>query len=66
MPDGAFVLLDDAPFLVLDRKLVAWTRTGYEQRRARPVRGVARVITPPSTVAVLSGYAVQIDAVAQD
>jgi hypothetical protein len=67
LPDGAFVRLDSAPFLVLGRKLVAWSSDGYKQRRARPVRGEADVITPPSTIAVLSaGDPVQIDAAAYD
>ena len=59
-------LLDNASFLVLGRKLVAGTSDGYEQRRAPSLRGVAYAITPPSTIAVLSGYAVQIGADAQD
>jgi hypothetical protein len=55
------------PVLVLGGKLVAWTREGYEHRHARPVRGIADVITPPSTIAVLSaGDPVQIDAAAFD
>jgi hypothetical protein len=66
LPDGAFVH-DNGPCLVLGRQLVAWTRDGYSQRRARPVRGTADVITPPSMIAVLSaGYEVQIDAAGYD
>ena len=63
LPDGAFVLLDNVPAVVLDDELVEWTRTGYESRRARPTRGTANVITPPSSVAAFrAGYAVQVDA----
>jgi len=63
LPDGAFVLdPDGAPHLVLGREIVEWTRAGYAARRARPLRGAATVITPPSSLQVLrAGYPVQID-----
>jgi hypothetical protein len=62
LPDGAFVLLDGTPAVVIDGRLVEWTREGYGKRRDRPGRGIANVITPPSTVAALrAGYPVQID-----
>lgn len=62
LPDGTFVLLDEAPGIVLDDGIVEWTRAGYRRRLIRPARGTATVITPPSSVAVLrSGYPVQID-----
>jgi hypothetical protein len=63
LPDGAFVLLDDGPAVVVGDRLSGWTREGYGRRRARPTRGSAEVVTPPSTLAVLrAGYPVQIDA----
>jgi hypothetical protein len=63
LPDGAFVLFNSAPFLVLGDKLVAWTRGGYGQRNARPTRRDVDVITPTSTIDVLlADYPVQIDA----
>src|SRR5919197_1832073 len=52
LPDGAFVLHDGEPWLVLGGELRRWTPAGYTDRRARPA-GRARVITPPSLVAVL-------------
>jgi hypothetical protein len=62
LPDGAFVLLDTSPAIVLGDQLTTWTRQGYRERRARPSRGTAAVITPPSTLASLrAGYPVQID-----
>jgi hypothetical protein len=62
LPDGSFVLLDRSPAVVVDGHLSEWTREGYGARRPRPRRGVAEVITPPSTVAALSaGYKAQID-----
>jgi len=67
LPDGAFVLLDESPLLVVGDQLVEWTRAGYRDRRARPVQGTATVITPPSTIhALRAGYPVQIDAGARD
>jgi hypothetical protein len=63
LPDGAFVVVDGTPALVLGDGLSDWTREGYGARRARPRRGTAQVITPPSSLAALrAGYPVQIDA----
>jgi hypothetical protein len=53
LPDGAFVLLDGAPWLVLGDSLLLWSAGGYTERRARP-RGRVAVITPPTTLAVLA------------
>jgi hypothetical protein len=53
LPDGAYVLVDDSPWLVLGDKLLAWTPAGYAERRTRPRGETATVITPPSLVAVL-------------
>jgi hypothetical protein len=62
LPDGAFVLENREPHLVLGRKLLRWTPAGYvdPQRRwsgeaAPRQQSVASVvlITPPSLVAVL-------------
>jgi hypothetical protein len=62
LPDGAFVLLDTSPAVVIGDQLTEWTREGYRSRRARPTQGAADVITPPSTVAAFrAGYPVQID-----
>jgi hypothetical protein len=60
LPDGTFVVADDgAPALVLGDRLVPWRplAAGYGPPRDRPTCGRARVLTPPSTVAVLAhGY----------
>ena len=53
LPDGAFVLLDGEPQLVLGRQLLRWSPAGYTTRTSRPARGRAVVITPPSLVEVL-------------
>jgi hypothetical protein len=53
LPDGAFVLRDEEPCLVLGAHLLGWTAAGYVARRPRPARGKALLITPPSLVSVL-------------
>jgi hypothetical protein len=53
VPDGAFVLRDDAAWLVRGGELLRWTAAGYDMRAKRPTRCDARVITPPSLVEVL-------------
>lgn len=65
LPDGVFTLIDGGTHLVLGDELVQWTHAGYGDRRTRPVSGRVRVLTPPSSVAVLrAGYPVQIDSAA--
>jgi hypothetical protein len=51
LPDGAFVLRDGEPFLVLGDALMRWTTAGY----AEPVacRGNVTPITPPTLLDVL-------------
>ena len=49
--DGAFVLEEGEPWLVLGGELRRWTPAGYTDRRPLPAR--PRVITPPSLVDVL-------------
>ena len=57
LPDGAFVLEDDAPWLVLGASLLRWTPAGYVERAPRPARSRAVLVTPPSLVHVLrSGW----------
>ncbi len=56
LPDGAFVLREDAPWLVVGDELLRWTPAGYTDRVDRPP-GDATVITPPTLLAVLrSGW----------
>jgi len=52
LPDGAFVLRDDEPWLVHGARLMRWTPAGYTERMPRPT-GRAALVTPPSLVAVL-------------
>ena len=53
VPDGAFVLENGAPFVVLGKKLIRWTPAAYTERLARPRGKQALVISPSSLVAVL-------------
>lgn len=62
LPDGVFVLVDGKPAVIVGNELTEWTVSGYDRGRSRPSAGIAVVVTPPSTVAVLrAGYPVQID-----
>jgi len=62
LPDGAFVMLGDTPAVAVGDHLTEWTQRGYGARRAWPRRGVATVVTPPSTLAAFrAGYMPQID-----
>ncbi|HEX3268595.1 MAG TPA: hypothetical protein VHQ98_11490 [Gaiellaceae bacterium] len=53
LPDGAFVLHQGEPFLVLGGELLRWTPGGYVRGGRRPTGGTAVVITPPSLLSVL-------------
>jgi hypothetical protein len=53
LPDGAFVLRDGEPWLVLGTELLRWTPDGYAERLERP-SGFATVITPALLLKVLS------------
>lgn len=53
LPDGAFVLHDSTPHLVLGPALLEWSPAGYTNRAPRPAHRDATVITPPSLVALI-------------
>jgi hypothetical protein len=69
LPDGVFVILDgepDVPFLVLRNELLAWSPSGYQVRRPRPIGITVSVVAPISTVAAIrSGYVPTIHATAE-
>jgi hypothetical protein len=52
LPDGAFVLLEDEPWLVLGGERLRWTPGGYGERRR--AAGTAPLVTPPSVLPVLA------------
>jgi hypothetical protein len=57
LPDGAFVVIGAAAWLVWEDELRAWTDAGYTQRRARPAQMDVEVLTPRSIVGVFAaGY----------
>jgi hypothetical protein len=53
LPDGAFVVLDGEPWLVLGSRLLRWMPGGYSEQQER-VRGRVDVVTPPTSLQVLS------------
>ena len=53
LPDGAFVVLDGQPWLVLGSELLRWTPGGYSERRPRS-GGRVGVVTPPTSLRVLA------------
>ena len=53
LPDGAFVLWQGSPCLVLGAALLSWTASGYVARMPRPAGRAARLITPPSLIGAL-------------
>jgi len=61
LPNGAFVLDEGQPWLVLDSELLRWTPAGYAERQPRP-DGETTLITPPTLVDVLrSGWQGDVD-----
>jgi hypothetical protein len=61
LPDGTFIRLTqqagERAYLVVGDRLLAWTEAGYRPGLPRPRRRDVEVLTPRSTVAVLSsGY----------
>jgi hypothetical protein len=57
LPDGAFIVLGGAAFVVRGNALLRWTAQGYERGERRPRHIVVDVLTPPAILAVLAaGY----------
>jgi len=57
LPDGVFISVEDSGFVLRGGKMLRWSPSGYIEAKPRP-RGSVTILTPPSTVAVLSaGYA---------
>jgi hypothetical protein len=53
LPDGAFVLHEGEPHLVLGPRLLRWTPSGYTDPRPRDAKRRVDLITPPSLVELL-------------
>lgn len=57
LPDGAFIADDDRAWLVWGDSLFGWSPVGYTERRKRSEDREIDVLTPKSTVAIMSaGY----------
>jgi hypothetical protein len=54
LPDGAFLVLDDAAFAVRGNALLRWTPTSYATPVPRPRGVTVDVLTPPAILAVLA------------
>ena len=63
LPDGAFVLVEQGPAVVVHDHLAPWQLDNtYGPPVGRPRGGTASVITPPASLGALrAGYPVQID-----
>ena len=53
LPNGAFVVWDDEPHLVLGDRLRRWTPAGYDVSALRPAGTTVTMLTPPSLVEVI-------------
>jgi hypothetical protein len=63
LPDGSFVVLDQAPWLKYGTALFPWSLDGYGAPQAWPAGATARLLTPPSLVAVMArGFRVAVHA----
>jgi hypothetical protein len=61
LPDGAYVALDGAAWLLWRNELHEWTDRGYARRRPRAAGREIDVLTPPSIVALIgAGYDVAV------
>jgi hypothetical protein len=59
LPEGAFIAIDGNAFALRGDTMLRWSPSGYAEMTPRP-SGPVTVLTPPSTVAVLSaGYSPQ-------
>ena len=66
LPDGVFVRLDDAAWLLWRGSLLAWSPGGYTARRP-PTTGSVEIVTPRAIVEVFrAGYAPMIHPSAYD
>lgn len=54
LPDGVFIVLDGAAWLVWHDAVHAWSDAGYVQRKRRPLRGEVEILTPRAIVDVLA------------
>lgn len=61
MPNGCFVQIDEAPYLVWNDALALWTAEGYTRKISRPSNRTITVLTPQPIVACFRhGYVPEI------
>lgn len=61
LPNGTFITLDAAAFLVWEKSLLRWSPAGYVEIQSKPGETVVNVLTPPSVVKTLAaGYVPEI------
>jgi hypothetical protein len=57
LPDGTYISIDAAPYVVWGDEYVAWSDSGYGKRLPRLAHGDVDVLTPRSIVAIFNaGY----------
>lgn len=57
LPDGTFIIVDDAPWLIWSDAIYRWSDSGYVERRERAATGDVTVLTPKPIVAIFNaGY----------
>jgi hypothetical protein len=57
LPDGTYIAMEAAPWLIEGDSMLAWSDRGYYLRRPRPARAVVEILTPRSIVRIFaSGY----------
>jgi hypothetical protein len=60
LPDGAFISINNDPYLIANNQIYLWTPGGYIKKHPLPDRGKANVLTPKSIVNAFStGYVPQ-------
>ena len=61
LPDGAFILIGDEPYLLANSRIYHWTPAGYESAQPLPESTTVTVLTPKSTLnAFRAGYRPQL------
>ena len=61
LPDGCFIEWDGKPWVILKGSILPWTDGGYGDKVPFPMSGMAKVLTPKSTVnAFRAGYVLEV------